>query len=124
MTVNWMKRSGWALRFPKMNTGASYEALCEDAATVCTNLADGEMSAPPVSGEVMGGLSLRGRGLSQTSQGSECNVGIWEYENAKLRKCENGGMRERPPRCTCSLSHFLNIPIFSFSYSHNLTLHL
>ena len=25
----------------------------------------------------------------------QCNVGMWEYENEKLRKCENGEMRER-----------------------------
>ena len=33
-------------KLTEMNAGASYEALCEGAATVCTNLADGEMSAP------------------------------------------------------------------------------
>ena len=33
-------------KLTEMNTGASYEAFCEDAAPVCTNLADGEMSAP------------------------------------------------------------------------------
>ena len=33
-------------KLTEMNPGASYEALCEDAAPVCTNLADGEMSAP------------------------------------------------------------------------------
>ena len=54
---------------------------------------------------------------------TECNVGIWKYENGKLRKCENEEMRELQPRRTCTLSHFLNIPIFSLPYSHILTLH-
>ena len=36
-----------------MNTGATYEAVCEDAATACTNLADGEMSAPLLEDSVL-----------------------------------------------------------------------
>ena len=40
-------------KLTEMNTGASCEAFCEDAATVCTNLADGEMSAPLLKDSVL-----------------------------------------------------------------------
>lgn len=40
-------------KLTEMNTGASYEVLCEDAAPVCTNLADGEMSAPLLEDSVL-----------------------------------------------------------------------
>ena len=45
-------------KLTEMNTGASYEALCEDAATVCTNLADGEMSAPLLEDSVLSFYSV------------------------------------------------------------------
>lgn len=45
-------------KLTEMNTGASYEALCEDAATVCTNLADVEMSAPLLEDSVLSFYSV------------------------------------------------------------------
>ena len=41
-------------KLTEMDTGASYEVLCEDAAPVCTNLADGEMSVPLLEDGVLG----------------------------------------------------------------------